>query len=72
VNWLERFATPSLAVLLFTALLPGSSEGLAGKLAALRMGQVVDWSNRHVLYPQGASLRALALSERDPRATGIT
>jgi hypothetical protein len=32
------------------------------------MGQVVDWATRHVLYPQGASLHALALSERDPRA----
>jgi hypothetical protein len=32
------------------------------------MGRVVDWSSKHILYPQGASLRALALSERDPRA----
>jgi hypothetical protein len=32
------------------------------------MGHVVDWSTRHVLYPQGTSLRALALGERDPRA----
>ena len=31
------------------------------------MGQVVDWTNRHVLYPQGSSLRALAISQRDPR-----
>jgi len=31
------------------------------------MGQVVDWSNRHVLYPQGATLRALSVSQRDPR-----
>ena len=32
------------------------------------MGQVVDWSSHHVLYPQGASLRAMTLGERDARA----
>jgi hypothetical protein len=31
------------------------------------MGRVVDWSSTHILYPQGSSLRALAISERDPR-----
>jgi len=32
------------------------------------MGQVLDWSSRRIHYPQGASLAALALSQRDPRA----
>jgi hypothetical protein len=38
------------------------------KTARERMGQVLDWSSRHILYPQGTTLRTLALSERDPRA----
>jgi len=32
------------------------------------MGQVVDWSSSYAHYPHGASLAALALSQRDPRA----
>jgi len=38
------------------------------KAAPESRGQVVDWSAKHILYPEGASLRTLALGERDPRA----
>jgi hypothetical protein len=68
VGRIRRFALPTLATSLLAALLPSGSEGVAEKSARGRMGQVVDWSSRHVLYPQGSSLRALSLSERDPRA----
>ena len=49
-------------------LLTGTGADSKQKAAPHRMGQVVDWSTRHVLYPQGASHRALVLSQRDPRA----
>jgi hypothetical protein len=57
-----------VALFLLATLLAGSEAGSTKRTLAERMGQVVDWSTRHVLYPQGASLTALALSERDPRA----
>jgi len=62
----RRHLLPSFAALLFVSL----SAGLAGtpRPASERMGHVVDWTTRHVLYPQGASLRALAIGQRDPRA----
>jgi hypothetical protein len=64
----HRHVLISLSLFLFATLLAGSEVGSTKKVPARRMGQVVDWSTRHMLYPQGASLRALALSERDPRA----
>lgn len=57
-----------VSLLAFAALLAGPDARSVSKALPRRMGQVVDWSNRHILYPQGASPRALALSERDPRA----
>ncbi len=68
VQTLRRFTVPTVVPLLFAALVATSSEGLVQKPLPGRMGQVVDWSSRHVQYPRGTSLRALALSERDPRA----
>ena len=65
---LHRHWVRSLAAFIFLTLLAGSDVGSVQKAALERMGQVVDWSNRHILYPQGNSLRALALSQRDPRA----
>jgi len=65
---LLRHILLSFALFLCAALLTGAGAVSKQKAVAGRMGQVVDWSARHVLYPQGASLRALALSERDPRA----
>ncbi|HKO04928.1 MAG TPA: hypothetical protein VJW51_09275 [Candidatus Acidoferrales bacterium] len=58
----------AVAAVVFLTLSAGSDVGSAQKAAAPRMGHVLDWSSRHVLYPQGTSLRALMLSERDPRA----
>ncbi len=57
-----------LSLILLAVLLAGPNALSVQNTASRRMGQVVDWSTNHVLYPQGASLRALALSERDPRA----
>ena len=54
------------AVAIVATVLAGG--GMAKRKTAPHVGQVLDWSNRHVLYPQGASLRALAVGERDPRA----
>lgn len=64
-----RFRLPSLALIVFAAFLATGTEGIVKKTTPTRaMGQIVDWSSRHVLYPQGLSLRALAMSQRDPRA----
>ena len=68
-----RYILVSLALLMFVALVAkpeaaGIRKVAPPKVAPRRVGQVVDWSNRHVLYPQGASARALALSQRDARA----
>ena len=65
-----RLILPSFAAILLTGLLATTLQGIVRKpaAAAKRFGQVVDWSTRHILYPQGASMRALALSARDPRA----
>lgn len=65
---MDRYVLPSIAVLLLAALLASTVEGLAEKSLPGHMGQVTDWSSRHVLYPQGASLRTVALGQRDPRA----
>jgi len=59
---------PLLAAVLLATLLASTQAVSSQKAVAKRMGSVVDWSTRHVLYPQGASLRTLALSQRDPRA----
>jgi hypothetical protein len=64
----RRHFLPSLAAFIVFTLLAGSDAAGIRKTVPERMGQVVDWSGRHIHYPQGASLRALALSERDPRA----
>lgn len=58
----------ALALFLCASLLTGTGAKSKQEAAAGRMGEVVDWSRRHILYPQGASLRALALSQHDPRA----
>ena len=58
----------SLTLFLGASLLAGAKAVRTQHVAQNRMGQVVDWSSRHVPYPQGMSHRALALSERDPRA----
>jgi hypothetical protein len=65
---LHRHFLPSLAAFVFLTVLAGWGAGSTQKHVPERMGQVVDWSTRHVLYSQGASLRALALSQHDPRA----
>jgi len=54
--------------MLLAAFLATSLEGTVENSAPGRTGQVIDWSSRHVFYPQGASLRAVMLAERDPRA----
>jgi len=66
---LGQLSLPAFAILLCMALLAASSEG-HGKASgsSRRTGQVLDWSSRHVLYPQGTSHRAISLSQRDPRA----
>jgi len=63
-----RYILLSVALFLLATLLAGTEAGSTKRTLPERMGQVVDWSTRHVLYPQGTSLAALALSERDPRA----
>ena len=62
------FLFVSLLLLVVAALpaAPKAGKGRAG--VARRPGQVTDWSSRHILYPQGTSMRALAISQRDPRA----
>jgi VCBS repeat-containing protein len=64
---LYRRYLPFLAAIVFLTLLAGSDVGITQKAIPAKVGQVLDWSTRHILYPQGASRRALALSERDPR-----
>ena len=65
---LARHIVLSFALFLCASLLTGAGAVSKQRTAPSRMGQVVDWSSRHILYPQGASLRALAMSQRDPRA----
>ena len=64
----HRHLLPSLAAFVFLTLLAGSDVGSMQQSAPKGMGQVVDWSTNHILYPQGTSLRTLVLGERDPRA----
>jgi len=63
-----RSALPGAAALLLATILAGGNQGNSQKPVASRMGQAVDWTAHYVHYPQGASLRALAISQRDPRA----
>jgi hypothetical protein len=42
--------------------------GKTQRVQAPHQGIVLDWSQHHVLYTNGASLAALAASQRDPRA----
>ena len=65
---LRRYLPLAIATLLVATLVAGWGEASGQKSLARRMGQVTDWSARHVLYPQASSLRAQAASQRDPRA----
>ncbi len=65
---LHRHFLPTLAAIVFLALLAGSDAGSMQKSALQSKGRVLDWSANHILYPQGTSLRTLTLGERDPRA----
>ena len=64
----HRRFVPSVAAFIFLTLLAGVDRGSMQKPALESKGRVVDWSAGHILYPQGLSLRTLALGERDPRA----
>ena len=57
-----------LVILFLGTLAVGWNQASTQKPVVSRMGQITDWSSHYVQYPQGASLAALALSQRDPRA----
>jgi len=63
-----RLVLLSLSVLALAALPAAPKAGKVREAQPRRPGQVMDWTSRHILYPQGTSLRALRLSQRDPRA----
>lgn len=65
---LRRYLPLTVAVISLATLVAGFGDAESRKPAGQLMGQITDWSSRHVLYSHGVSLRALAASQRDPRA----
>jgi len=64
----SRLMLASLLFLVVAAVPAATKTGNVRRVQPRKPGQVRDWSSRHIVYPQGASLRALVLSQRDPRA----
>lgn len=63
-----RLALLAFVALLLTASLVSSLPATKEKAAANHRGVVLDWTQRHILYTNGASLAAMVAAERDPRA----
>ena len=64
----RRYFPFVFATVFLATLVAGWGQASSRNPSPHTMGQVTDWSSRHVMYTQGASLRALAASQRDPRA----
>ena len=64
----HRHMVFTMVISLFALMLACSQVDPTQRVATGRMGQVVDWSTNHILYPRGATSGPIDYSDRDPRA----